>query len=98
MPDAKGHIKGIAVPRIPWHEQRRPEYPLLPYQYEIVFACLQEPLSAYDISCEWRWRQLGASPQAMANRMRPLVRRGWLARSDAGIYRTTKSGRRAVSW
>lgn len=92
MPDAKGHIRGVTVPRVPWHEQRS-KYPLLPYQYEIVFACLR-PLTAHDISCTYRWR--GQTAQAIAARARPLVKRGWLDRSETGIYTASRFAREVM--
>lgn len=94
MPDAAGRILGASIPRVPWHE--KPVYPLMPYQYEIVFALFDQPLTAGEMCHEPFARECGASPLSMASRMRPLVKRGWISRDDSGIYRVTPWARSAM--
>jgi hypothetical protein len=70
---------------------------LLPYQYEMIFALIQEPLTAAGLGCampgRWRW-----SAQQVSPRLRPLVKRGWVERDDSGVYRATQRAIEAVSW
>lgn len=72
---------------------------LAPYQYQLVYALLVEPLSAYELTCQWPWRdeRYPTTPQAMAGRLRPLVQRGWITLNN-GIYRITPKGRQSISW
>lgn len=74
---------------------------LYPYQYELLWAILREPLAASELAASWPGRsyiQYNANPAlAISNRLRPLVKRGWLTLDD-GIYRATDRAREAVSW
>jgi hypothetical protein len=71
--------------------------PLAPYQYELVYALLYEPLTAGELASILRWRWVFTA-QGVASRLRPLVKRGWVERSETGIYRATDRARQAVCW
>lgn len=70
---------------------------LLPYQYELIFCVIHEPLTAAEIGAampmRWRWTAQEVSP-----RLRPLLKRGWVERDESGIYRATQRAIEAVSW
>jgi hypothetical protein len=71
--------------------------PLMPYQYSLVWVLMHEGgLTAGELAHTAPVRHWNASPLAMANRLRPLVARGWLEVED-GIYRATARARAAMS-
>lgn len=76
-------------------------YPLLPYQYELIFAIMRAPLAACELANDYSHRfgleHSGNPTLSMSNRLRPLVRRGWLTVED-NIYRATPEAYEAVSW
>lgn len=71
----------------------------MPYEYELIFTILAEgPMAAADFAGWGRWRN--ERPQGMSNRLRGLVKRGWLYMPDpaSGIYDVTNRAREAVCW
>jgi hypothetical protein len=72
--------------------------PLTPYQYELVWRLMQEPMTANELVTVAGIRAHGSSPRSVAQSLRALVARGWIARDEAGAYRATERAREAVSW
>jgi hypothetical protein len=70
--------------------------PLAPYQYEMVYVLLREPLSAGELAGVAPLYRFRMTAQEAANSLRPLVKRGWIERSPTGIYRATEKARQAV--
>lgn len=71
-------------------EQRSTFTPvLMPYQYKVLWLLAEHgPLTASEMASQFRWH-----PVATSNRMRALVRAGWLEREPSGIHLLTWSAR-----
>ena len=76
--------------------------PLYPYQYEIVWHLMQQPRTAAQLTRLLSFKHSSTSILGTVNQMRPLLRRGWVRKSESdpasGIYEATERAREAVSW
>lgn len=80
--------------------------PISTHQYEMVYALIRENLTAQELTFMWpfrNWVQYSSNPTfAMANRLRPLIKRGWIEKlpNDPAslIYTATQRAREAVCW
>lgn len=72
--------------------------PLAPYEYEMVWWLIREPLTAGELHECLPFFKRPSSTQATASKLAVLAKRGWIERSPTGIYRATEKARQAVSW
>lgn len=72
--------------------------PLAPYQYELVHVLLVNSYTARELSERYPAYVKGWDGRRIAGVLRPLVARGWVLRSESGVYSASDRAREAVSW